>query len=594
MDNDFNKPSSKEELARQIARNMAMQNGRDVFSDNTEFFSDENNQEDDFKAEERRYVSSGSADGRAKGRTEASAASAGVKTAEKPHKNASRSGDINNGASSKKKKGTKAKKKSKVKTAGIISVSVLIVAAAAVTGVYFYGMNKVDGKFLANTTINGIDVSGRTEKEAYELVLQDSVIPENITLIKMDGTDLTISLDKIDYKDNIKVTISQYFSQQNHYTWFRNLWSKTEYNFDSAFTYDKDKLNSEIKRKVLDSPGTTEPEDAYIEKTDDGFVLVEEVQGDKFDEDKLDSLYEYVDECVDSGLYTIDLSGIDCYEKPEVVSEDLEEQLEQLNSLYDIEINYDFTYTTETLTGSEIIDWITFENEDPADGYTVDEDKAMEYVEELAEKYDTYGKDRKFNSTSRGEITVEEGEGCYGWWIDQQKTCDQLVELIEEGSSADVEPIYYKNPYSSYEYVCNPEWRTAESDIGDTYCEVDLAMQHFWYYKDGKLEYECDIVSGLPTEERNTPGGVYKLWLKEKNKVLKGSLSTGETWETPVTFWNNISTFGVGLHDATWHSYFGGNRYKTNGSHGCINMPYDAAEYVYENIEIGTPVVMYW
>ena len=588
MDNDFNKPSSKEELARQIARNMAMQNGRDVFSDNTEFFSDENNQEDDFKAEDRRYVSSGSADGRAKGRTEASAASAGVKTAEKPHKNASRSGDINNGASSKKKKGTKAKKKSKVKTAGIISASVLIVAAAAVTGVYFYGMNKVDGKFLANTTINGIDVSGRTEKEAYELVLQDSVIPENITLIKMDGTDLTISLDKIDYKDNIKVTISQYFSQQNHYTWFRNLWSKTEYNFDSAFTYDKDKLNSEIKRKVLDSPGTTEPEDAYIEKTDDGFVLVEEVQGDKFDEDKLDSLYEYVDECVDSGLYTIDLSGIYCYEKPEVVSEDLEEQLEQLNSLYD------FTYTTETLTGSEIIDWITFENEDPADGYTVDEDKAMEYVEELAEKYDTYGKDRKFNSTSRGEITVEEGEGCYGWWIDQQKTCDQLVELIEEGSSADVEPIYYKNPYSSYEYVCNPEWRTAESDIGDTYCEVDLAMQHFWYYKDGKLEYECDIVSGLPTEERNTPGGVYKLWLKEKNKVLKGSLSTGETWETPVTFWNNISTFGVGLHDATWHSYFGGNRYKTNGSHGCINMPYDAAEYVYENIEIGTPVVMYW
>lgn len=113
MDNDFNKPSSKEELARQIARNMAMQNGRDVFSDNTEFFSDENNQEDDFKAEERRYVSSGSADGRAKGRTEASAASAGVKTAEKPHKNASRSGDINNGASSKRKKELRQRKSPK-------------------------------------------------------------------------------------------------------------------------------------------------------------------------------------------------------------------------------------------------------------------------------------------------------------------------------------------------------------------------------------------------------------------------------------------------------------------------------------------------
>ena len=98
----------------------------------------------------------------------------------------------------------------------------------------------------------------------------------------------------------------------------------------------------------------------------------------------------------------------------------------------------------------------------------------------------------------------------------------------------------------------------------------------------------------MPTEERNTPGGVYKLWIKEKDKVLKGSLPSGETWETPVTFWNNISTFGIGLHDATWHTSFGGTRYKQYGSHGCINMPYKAAEYVYKNIPIGTPVVMYW
>ena len=122
---------------------------------------------------------------------------------------------------------------------------------------------------------------------------------------------------------------------------------------------------------------------------------------------------------------------------------------------------------------------------------------------------------------------------------------------------------------------------------------VDLKKQHLWYYEKGKLKYETDIVSGKPTEERNTPAGVYKLWLKEKDKTLTGSNST-ESWETPVKYWNNISTIGVGLHDATWHSSFGGDRYKLYGSHGCINMPLEAAKYVYEKIEIGTPCVMYW
>ena len=30
------------------------------------------------------------------------------------------------------------------------------------------------------------------------------------------------------------------------------------------------------------------------------------------------------------------------------------------------------------------------------------------------------------------------------------------------------------------------------------------------------------------------------------------------------------------------------------GSHGCINMPYDAAKFVYDNVELNTPVIMYW
>ena len=50
----------------------------------------------------------------------------------------------------------------------------------------------------------------------------------------------------------------------------------------------------------------------------------------------------------------------------------------------------------------------------------------------------------------------------------------------------------------------------------------------------------------------------------------------------------------VGLHDADrWRSKYGGDIYKTNGSHGCVNMPRDAAEKVFNIVSKGTPVIVY-
>ena len=38
---------------------------------------------------------------------------------------------------------------------------------------------------------------------------------------------------------------------------------------------------------------------------------------------------------------------------------------------------------------------------------------------------------------------------------------------------------------------------------------------------------------------------------------------------------------------------FGGNRYKTNGSHGCINLPKDQAALIYNTIDAGYPIIIY-
>lgn len=117
--------------------------------------------------------------------------------------------------------------------------------------------------------------------------------------------------------------------------------------------------------------------------------------------------------------------------------------------------------------------------------------------------------------------------------------------------------------------------------------EIDLGGQHLYLYIDGKKILESDLVSGNVARGYATPAGVYGLTYKERNATL-----TGETYATPVKYWMPFNG-NIGMHDASWRKEFGGEIYRTNGSHGCINLPEEIAETIYGYVEQGFPVVCY-
>ena len=59
-----------------------------------------------------------------------------------------------------------------------------------------------------------------------------------------------------------------------------------------------------------------------------------------------------------------------------------------------------------------------------------------------------------------------------------------------------------------------------------------------------------------------------------------------------VTVNNNEYGFSID-QDADWQSEFGGDVYKTKGSHGCVNLPSDQAEIIYHTIDSGYPIILY-
>lgn len=124
-------------------------------------------------------------------------------------------------------------------------------------------------------------------------------------------------------------------------------------------------------------------------------------------------------------------------------------------------------------------------------------------------------------------------------------------------------------------------------DVGSTYIDVDIAAQHVYYVHDGVVKAESDCVTGNTGAGINTPTGRFKIANKAHDITLKGP-----TWSDPVKYWIGWSK-AYGLHDASWRSEFGGDIYKTDGSHGCVNLPDLMAEYIYNDCPIGTIIAVH-
>ena len=107
--------------------------------------------------------------------------------------------------------------------------------------------------------------------------------------------------------------------------------------------------------------------------------------------------------------------------------------------------------------------------------------------------------------------------------------------------------------------------------------------------------HQLRLLSGLPSRGDATPQGVYYIKYCQRNATLRGPKQPDGTyeWESPVSFWMPFNG-GIGLHDAPWQAAFGGTRYLTHGSRGCVNLPYSVAETVFNNVSAGTPVVCHY
>lgn len=457
----------------------------------------------------------------------------------------------------------------------LVVLSILLGLLLILCGIYAGISMRYQNMFLPGSTINDLDVSGMTVAQV-EQTMSDNQGAYTLTLIERDGVTETITGDEIDFTLTFDGSLDQLLEQQNPWSWPLALWGgKTNaMTVETMFSYDTAKLTEAISNlRCMNTAASTPPKDAYISNYNadiGGVEIVPEVQGNLVDQD---ILLPAIQQAVASMQSELNLEELGCYVAPKVTSDDptLVAEVEQLNQYLGIKITYQFGKDTVTLDGQQLVDWLSFDDEGNA---TVDSDKVKAFVRNLAYNYNTCFANRTFKTSYGQEITVEGGN--YGWWMDESTEIEELTQQILNKESGTREPVWFQK--------ATELGVGASGDFGDTYVEINLTAQHLFFYKDGKLVVESDIVTG---KNDGTPTGTYRLTYKERYATLNG-----ENYSSPVSYWMPFSG-NVGLHDATWRTSFGGTLYKSGGSHGCVNLPVKVAQTIYENIPEDTAIIVY-
>ncbi|MCC8065874.1 MAG: L,D-transpeptidase/peptidoglycan binding protein [Clostridiales bacterium] len=475
------------------------------------------------------------------------------------------------------------KKKHKGLQIAILVVVCVILAGLCLVGYYLYRQVN-SGLFFEETTLNGYDVSGMSCREVFQMLKEDYSAP-TLTITEGDETALTLTLEEMGYtidEANLLADIQDCMREQN----LSLIFSLTEGNtFEVQVSFDYDEnVFTEAVTSANFAQARVASADASLEYDGTEYYIEPESYGTEFDDADLQVMVkDLVDNLVAEDRPQEDqvLALPDSfYYIPAVTQEDTE-----LTSLMNIYNSYCKAVITLTFGDDEedaiVLDWSTIQNWLVIDGdtATIDEQQVEDIVYNLAATYNTLYLPRTF-TTSNGD-TIEYESSDYGYQIDQSGEVEQLLADIAANTETSREPVYSTKGRE----------RDGADDICGTYVEVDLTGQHLWYYKDGELIIESDIVSGKPTDDRETATGVFMIPYKQTNVTLSGG-SGSSAWSTPVTYWMPFHD-GQGLHDATWRSSFGGSIYKTNGSHGCVNLPYSVAETIYNEMEERTPIFLY-
>ncbi len=460
------------------------------------------------------------------------------------------------------------KKKGLFVQLAVIAVFLLLVGAYFAIGFYY------QKGFSFGTYINGIYCTGKSVEEVNEelknLYEKDCVfvLDEKNQVYKIPFEDISLNIDYCSQLESLS-------DSQKPFAWGLNLFKFHQNTVQPRITYDSQKLRAALEKCGI-FEAYAKDNSVKITKTENGYVLYD----GRLDVLDIDLVYKLVSEALEQNITEVSIEN--CFSDLAYTTEmkDTLALWEKIDEFQTCGITYDMGDTMVALSPAVVCGWIALDENgdfllDENGNLIFREEGVEEFISELCLTYDTYQSTRTFKTTEGRTVTIE--GGTYGNRLNAKAEIAYLKDAFVNKVTEVHVPAYEIEAF-----------HRGKDDIGDTYIEVDMTEQMLYYYESGEQLLNCSIVTGNMRRGWDTPEGVNFVYAKQTDRILRGP-----GYASPVDYWMPVVR-SIGIHDADWRSAFGADIYKTDGSHGCINVPPNHMSLLYDMVEIGTPVVMFY
>ncbi|MBP3782293.1 MAG: L,D-transpeptidase [Butyrivibrio sp.] len=493
-------------------------------------------------------------------------------------------------------------------------VAILLVLAIVYVLLGFYYMEG----FPCFTWINGVYCTGKTVNEVNEELIQSSAY-DGVAILDKSGARLFVSAEDAEMSLDYTASLSEAFSSRNPFAWGFYVFKNLYYDYNPTIYINKQKVIDRVSNwEIFVEPNDLE---CKIEKTANGYDLVNAYVQVPVKEIISEKAYE----AMVNRNSVLDLTEMeDCYKILDLTRDQKQKVdfFSKLEKIQNMDITYiasgepvslnsgkasDFILTKKDLEGalSEqvnakkpgsglfLIDGKECKlSEDDEitiyEGVAVDKDgnpivsesKIYAFLKSVADSHSTSWMMKRYRDGESAEVIINNNSKGLGSIYDISSEFEYLKSQISLGDPVlETRQLQLSKDATTY---------NADEQLGSTYIEVNMGDQILRYYVDGKLNMEMPVVTGNINRGRGTPTGIYPVYNKRYHTYLRGV-----DYVSYVNYWLGVHK-GVGIHDANWRSKFGEEIYKSDGSHGCINCPEESVSILWEVVEVGTPVILYY
>ncbi len=503
-----------------------------------------------------------------------------------------------------------------VRGAGIAFGLVLLILTIGycLLGVYY------QGGFPCFTWINGIYCTGKTVSQVNDEQVAGSAY-DGIGILDADGARLFISSSDVDYSIDYTDSLNEVFNNRNPLAWGVYLFENINKRYEPTITMDRDKLSAIVSDwEIFVDPADFEC--SIVRSNTDGYILENSFVTVPVEEQVTDKVYE----AMLGRNEVLDLAQCpECYRDVDLSSSEKEKMdlFNKIDSLQDLDITYKVDGEVLITLDKNIASTFILTEQDmeaaaeekvsskkPWQGKFIiaGEERELPDVEELSVLegivIDSEGNPIISESKLYGFLTDASATHNTAWMMDRYRNGLGNTVVVNNNSRGDGSVFDITSEFDHLkEALMNGDHAQEErelelsesaviydagEELGQTYIEVNMGKQELSYYVDGQLSMNMPIVTGNVNRGRGTPTGIFPVYNKRYHTNL-----VGVDYVSYVNYWLGVHK-GVGIHDALWRKKFGDEIYKSDGSHGCINCPLDTVEKLWEVVEVGTPVILYY